>query len=63
MELPSKKFFRPLEVARHFGVTRRCIYGWIGTGKLPAIKVYGSLCIKRTDIVKLEKMSELKEDY
>ena len=60
MELPNKKFFRPVEVARHFNVSRSSIYGWIEQGKLPAVKIVGSLRIRREDIISLEKQGEME---
>lgn len=38
MKKPLPTFYEPEEVAESFGVTRRTVYNWLLSGKLPADK-------------------------
>lgn len=40
--LPEKAYYRPDEIAEYFSVSKRTVYVWIDTGKLPAIKIAGT---------------------
>lgn len=52
-ELPNKELFRPDEVASYFSLSVKTIYGWIAEGKLEAVKVLGSIRVKRGAIKKI----------
>ena len=39
MNLPDKDWFRPDEVAKHFGVHKSTVYRWIESGKMEAVKL------------------------
>lgn len=39
--LPAKPYLRVDEVADHLRVSRRTVYFWVQTGKLPGVRVVG----------------------
>ena len=45
--LPKKELLRPDEVAKYFSVTRRTVYHWCDSGFLDAVKIAGTVRIKR----------------
>lgn len=50
-ELPNKALLRPDEVAEYFDVKPRTVYGWISEGKIEAVKVGGTVRIKRQAVL------------
>jgi len=53
-DLPNKTLLRPDEVARFFSVSRKTVYGWVGTGKLTACHPNGgALRIFRASVASL----------
>ncbi len=53
MKLPRKDLLRPTEVADYLRISRSTIYGWIEQGKIPAMKICGTIRITREDVEKM----------
>lgn len=52
--LPDKDYYRPDEVAKHYDVKVKTVYGWIAEGKLEAEKICGrTIRIPRESIRKM----------
>ena len=54
--LPDKAYYRPDEIAKHYEVKVKTVYGWIAEGKLAAEKICGgTIRIPRESIDKIKK--------
>ena len=51
LELPKKALLRPDEVAKWFSINIRTVYLWVEQGELEAIKIAGTLRIKRKSVL------------
>jgi len=38
-DLPNKKYLTPQEVASHYGIKLKTLYGWIAEGKVDADRI------------------------
>ena len=56
MTLPDKAWYRPDEVADHYGVSLRAIYQWIQEGKIECEEICGRT--KRISREAIEKMKK-----
>ena len=54
--IPDKAMFKPIEIARLFGVTRSLIYEWVKLGNINAVKIGETLIrIPREDVLSFIK--------
>lgn len=54
--LPDKDYYRPDEIAKHYEVKVKTVYGWIAEGKLDAEKICGgTIRIPRASIGKMKR--------
>jgi excisionase family DNA binding protein len=52
IDLPLKKTFRPDEIAAFLSLSRRTVYRWIKAGRLPSLRLGGSVRVLREDLIK-----------
>jgi len=54
-DLPNKRYLTPQEVAKHYNLKIKTLYGWIAEGKVPAERIgpYNVLRIRREEAEKL----------
>jgi len=57
--LPNKELLRPDEVAKYFSVTRRTVYLWCENGYLEAVKIGGTVRIKRESVIRCQINKEV----
>lgn len=59
-EITPKKFMSPIEVAKHFSVTRQTVYNWIDASYIQSVKV-GARTV-RIPIEEVERISSLLKE-
>jgi excisionase family DNA binding protein len=52
IDLPLKKTLRPDEIAAFLSVSRRTVYRWIKSGRLPSLFLGGAVRVLREDLIK-----------
>lgn len=52
IDLPLKKTLRPDEIAAFLSLSRRTVYRWIKAGRLPSLRLGGSVRVLREDLIK-----------
>ena len=63
LDIPTKRLFRPDEVAKIFDVSVKTVYNWCNCGKLDFLRIAGrTMRIERECIIKIIRISDEVED-
>ena len=63
LDIPTKRLFRPDEVAKIFDVSVKTVYNWCDCGKLDFLRIAGrTMRIERECIIKIIRISDEIED-
>ena len=63
LDIPTKRLFRPDEVAKIFDVSVKTVYNWCDCGKLDFLRIAGrTMRIERECIIKIIRISDEVED-
>jgi excisionase family DNA binding protein len=59
IDLPLKKTLRPDEVASVLSLSRRTVYRWVRSGRLPSLRLGGSIRVLREDLITAISLSRV----
>jgi len=56
----KEKYYTPAEIARDMKVTRGAVYGWIKDGRIPYVRIKGTVRIPQKEFDKLREQKTIR---